>query len=71
MAPVTQNINSQLQRNQTASNTGERMGDVDLNTHYQMEDQANVTQMQMNTALVVRPRDGVEIVTIIAHVLDV
>ena len=46
-ALVTQVITAHLPRNQTASNTGEQMGDVDLNSHYQMEDQANVTQMEM------------------------
>ena len=47
------------------------MVDVDQITRLMMEDQANATQMQMNTALVARPMDGVEIVMTIAHVLDV
>ena len=46
------------------------MVDVDQITRLTMEDQANATQMQMNTALVARPKDGVEIVATIAHVLD-
>ena len=72
MVQVTQNINSQLQRNQTASNTGERMGDVDLNTHYQMGDQANVTQMEMviGKGPAVPHMDIVETVMITANVLD-
>ena len=71
MVQVTQNINSQLQRNQTASNTGERMGDVDLNTHYQMGDQANVTQMEMviGKGPAVPHMDIVETVMITANVL--
>ena len=72
MAPVTQNINSQLQRNPTVSNTGERMGDVDLNTHYQMGDQANVTQMEMviGKGPAVPQVDIVETLMPTANVLD-
>ena len=40
-------------------------------THLTMEDQVNATQIQMNLALVALLMDGVEILTIIAHVLDV
>ena len=47
------------------------MVDVERITHSMMEDRVNANQIQMNTALVARPMDGVEIVTTIAHVLDV
>ena len=45
MALVTQTITTHLQRNQSASNTGDQTGNVDLNSHFKMGDQANVTQL--------------------------
>ena len=52
--------------------TGEQMGDVDLNIRFKMEDLANVTQMpmQMRKAHAVLLRDGVETAMHTANVLN-
>ena len=52
--------------------TGEQMGDVDLNIHFKMEDLANVTQrlMLMRRDLVVPQKAGAGTVTNTANVLN-
>ena len=52
--------------------TGERMGDVDLNTHFKMGDQAYVTQMEMEIGKgpAVHQINIVETVMPTANVLD-